>query len=233
MLELYQAYADYTDMMPLTEDLVAHLADRSCADRPLLTYGGRELDLTPPWRRATMTELIAEHAGVEVDVRMPIDRCATSRRARHPVQARWGRASSARDLREDHRARAVGSGVRDRLPDRGLAAGPAAPRASRGWSSDSRGSSPGRELCNAFSELTDPVEQRARFEAPGASKGAPATTRRWRSTRTTSVRSSTGCRRPVGLGIGVDRLVMLLTDTTSIRDVILFPTLRPEVAAGE
>ena len=58
MLELYQAYADYTDMMRLVEDLVAHLAREVCGTT-VLSYGGRELDLTPPWRRATLTELVA------------------------------------------------------------------------------------------------------------------------------------------------------------------------------
>jgi lysyl-tRNA synthetase, class II len=72
MLELYQAYADYGDMMTLTEELVAALATQVTGS-PVVTYGGREVDLTPPWRRATLTELVEEHAGVRVDVRMPIE----------------------------------------------------------------------------------------------------------------------------------------------------------------
>ena len=72
MLELYQAYGDYTDMMALTEELTAHLA-QELHGTTKLTYGGRELDLTPPWRRASLVDLVEEHAGVRVDVRMPID----------------------------------------------------------------------------------------------------------------------------------------------------------------
>src|SRR5206468_4910254 len=71
MLELYQAYADYHDLMALTEQLVAYLA-LSLRETTSLTYGGRSLDLAPPWRRATLTELIKEHAGVSVDVSSPL-----------------------------------------------------------------------------------------------------------------------------------------------------------------
>ena len=72
MLELYQAYADYPDIMGLIEELVAHLATELLRHDEL-TYGGRELDLTPPWRRATMAELVEEQIGVHVDLRTPID----------------------------------------------------------------------------------------------------------------------------------------------------------------
>ena len=89
----------------------------------------------------------------------------------------------------------------------------------------------GRELGNAFSELTDPIDQRERFEAQAAPR-PPVTPRRWSSTRTTCGPWSSACRPIGGLGIGVDRLVMLLADVHTIRDVILFPTLRPEQRRG-
>src|SRR5207302_6590154 len=69
-------YADYEDMMLLTEDLLSEVAAGVCGATKL-TYGGRALDLTPPWRRASLTELVAEHAGVEVDVNMPVDELRT------------------------------------------------------------------------------------------------------------------------------------------------------------
>src|SRR5437763_3497157 len=72
MLELYQAYADYEDMMRLTEEVLSQVALEVCGTAKL-TYGGRPLDLSTPWRRASLTELVAEHAGVEVDVAMPVD----------------------------------------------------------------------------------------------------------------------------------------------------------------
>ena len=89
----------------------------------------------------------------------------------------------------------------------------------------------GRELANAYSELNDPVDQAERFEAE-ARRRRPATRRPSRSTRTTCARSSTACRRPAGSGIGLDRLVMLLAGVETIRDVILFPTLRPLADPG-
>src|SRR3546814_18786285 len=81
MLELYQAYGDYHDVMALTEALVAHLA-MELHGTTKLTYGGRDLDVTPPWRRATLTALVEEPAGVPVDVRMPLD--DLRRHAREP-----------------------------------------------------------------------------------------------------------------------------------------------------
>ncbi|MGK2949561.1 MAG: lysine--tRNA ligase [Acidimicrobiales bacterium] len=227
MLELYQAYGDYHDVMALTEELVAHLA-LELHGTTQLTYGGRELDLTPPWRRATLTDLVEEHAGVHVDVRMPIEdlrRIATE----HGVEVEdsygpgklvleiyektteaelWGPVfvmdypKEVSPLARDHRE----------LPDmverfEGIVAG--------------------RELCNAFSELNDPDEQRARFEDQARQKAAgddEAMVVDEDYLRALEY----GMPPTAGLGIGMDRLVMLLTDTQSIRDVILFPTLRPE-----
>ncbi|MEO7572073.1 MAG: lysine--tRNA ligase [Acidimicrobiales bacterium] len=227
MLELYQAYGDYHDVMELTEELVAHLATELHGTTKL-TYGGRDLDLTTPWRRATLTELVEEHAGVHVDVRMPVEdlrRIAEE----HGVEVKadygpgklileiyektteaelWGPVfvvdypKEVSPLARDHRE----------LPDmverfEAIVAG--------------------RELLNAFSELVDPDEQRARFEAQAASKAAgddEAMVVDEDYLRALEY----GLPPTAGLGIGIDRLVMLLTDTASIRDVVLFPTLRPE-----
>jgi lysyl-tRNA synthetase class 2 len=227
MLELYQAYGDYTDVMALTEELTAHLA-AELHGTTKLTYGGRPLDLAPPWRRARLTDLVEEHAGVRVDVRMPVEdlrRIAEE----HGVEVKDGDGpgklvleiyekttepelwdpvfvmdypKDVSPLARDHRE----------VPDvverfEGIVAG--------------------RELCNAFSELVDPDEQRARFEQQARLKAAgddEAMVVDEDYLRALEY----GLPPTAGLGIGIDRLVMLLTDTTSIRDVILFPTLRPE-----
>ena len=227
MLELYQAYGDYHDVMELTEELVAHLAVELHGSTSL-TYAGRPLELAPPWRRASLTDLVEEHAGVRVDVRMPLDdlrRIAVQ----HDVEVKdhygpgklvleiyektteaelWGPVfvvdypKEVSPLARDHRE----------LPDmverfEAIVAG--------------------RELCNAVSELVDPDEQRARFEdqarqrAAGDSEAMAIDEDYLRA-------MEYGLPPTAGLGIGMDRLVMLLTDTTSIRDVVLFPTLRPE-----
>ena len=143
MLELYEAYADYSDIMRLVEDLVAYLATE-IRGTTKITYGGRELDLTPPWRRATMVDLVEEQIGVHVDLRTPIEELRALAEA-HGVP-RGGRLrpgqAHPRDLREDDRGRAVGSRVRHGLPEGGVAARARPPRDGRVSSSDSRRSSP-------------------------------------------------------------------------------------------
>src|SRR5947207_737725 len=100
MLELYEAYADYGDMMTLTEELVAHLAREVCGSTSI-SYGGRALDLTTPWARATMRELVAEHAGLDVDPTMPVE---DVRRLAEPVlgsvDPAWGAGKLVLELYE-------------------------------------------------------------------------------------------------------------------------------------
>ena len=232
MLELYQAYADYTDMMSLVEDLVAHLALEVCGTT-VLSYGGRELDLTPPWRRATLTELVHEHAGVEVDVRMPVERLRDmAREFEIPVKAEWGPGKLILEIYEKTTEHALWGPVF--VVDYPTEVSPLARdhREIPGMVERFEGIVAGRELCNAFSELTDPVEQRLRMEhqtdqrASGDDEAMAVDEDYLRALEY-------GLPPTGGLGIGVDRLVMLLTDTTSIRDVILFPTLRPEVTTVE
>jgi lysyl-tRNA synthetase class 2 len=232
MLELYQAYADYTDMMRLVEDLVADLARDVCGST-VLSYGGRELDLTPPWKRATLTELVAEHAGVEVDVRMPVDRLREmAREFEIPVQPAWGPGKLVLEIYEKTTEHALWGPVF--VMDYPTEVSPLARdhREIPGMVERFEGIVAGRELCNAFSELTDPVEQRARMEHQ-ADQRASGDDEAMAVDEDYIRALEYGLPPTGGLGIGIDRLVMLLTDTTSIRDVILFPTLRPEVAGGD
>ena len=162
-----------------------------------LTYGGRELDLTPPWRRATLTELVEEHAGVHVDVRMPVDDLRRiAERARRRGEGRLRpRQARARDLREDHRGRALGPGVRHRLPEGGLAARARPPRAA-GHGRALRGRSSPAASCATPSPSSSIPTSSAPASRTRRSRRPPATTRRWSSTRTTCGRSSTACRPP-------------------------------------
>ena len=133
MLELYQAYADYRDTMVVFEELVAGLA-MDVLGTTVLSYGGRELDLTTPWRRAPMTELIAEATGFAVDVRTPRDELArVADEVGVEVEDGVGsREVGVGDLREDDGAGVVGTGVRHGLSSGGVAAG--APSPGRGRS---------------------------------------------------------------------------------------------------
>ena len=227
MLELYQAYADYTDLMVLTEELVASLAMALCGGTKL-SYGGRDLDLSPPWHRATLSELVAEHAGVEVDVAMPLAELrAVAERAGVTVQDGWGPGKLVLEVYEKTTEPELWGPVF--VLDYPTEVSPLARshRSRSGLVERFEAIVAGRELANAFSELVDPDEQRARFEAQAADRAAGDDEAM--AVDEDYLRAlEYGLPPTAGLGIGIDRLVMLLTDAANIRDVVLFPTLRPE-----
>jgi len=227
MLELYWAYADYTDAMALTESLVSSLAVE-LRGTTRLTYGGRDLDLTPPWRRATMVELIAEHTGVDVDVAMPVDDLrAISAQLGVYVKPLWGPGKVVLEIYEKTTESQMWGPVF--VCDYPQEVSPLARphRAKPGYVERFEPIVAGRELGNAFSELIDPDDQRARFKAQAADKEAGDDEAM--DVDDDYLRAlEYGLPPTAGLGIGIDRLVMLLADAANIREVILFPTLRPE-----
>ena len=227
MLECYEAYADYETHMALTEELVAHLATELWGTT-LLSYQGRELDLSAPWHRARLDELTSEAVGESIGLDTPIERllelCAT-----HDVPTRpsYGPGKLLLELYEklvEHTLwqptfvvdypKEVSPLSRDH-------------RNRPGYTERFEGIVAGRELCNGFSELVDPDEQRARFADQVAQRDAGDDEAM--AVDEDYLRAlDYGLPPTVGLGIGIDRLVMLLTDSASVRDVIYFPTLRPE-----
>jgi lysyl-tRNA synthetase, class II len=229
MLELYQAYADYGDMMELTEELIAHLA-RQVTGSTVISYGGREINLTPPWARASLTDLVEQHAGVRLEVRMPLEelrRIASDHGVE--VDASWGPGKLVLEIYEKTTEAALWEPVF--VLDYPKEVSPLA-RDHRELPAVVERFEPivaGREIGNAFSELVDPDEQRRRFEdqararAGGDDEAMAVDDDYLRALEY-------GLPPTGGLGIGMDRVVMLLTDTHSIRDVVLFPTLRPEQA---
>ena len=195
MLELYQAYADYGDMMALTEELVAYCAVEVTGGTSVVLEG-RELDLSTPWRRASLTDLVAEALGVRVEVRRPVEevRAIALEHGLEPEPS-WGSGKILLELYEKH----VEHGLWDPVfvVDYPQEVSPLSRdhRELPGMVERFEAIVAGRELCNAFSELIDPVEQRARFEDQ-VRRARPATTRPWSWTRTTSGLWSTACRRP-------------------------------------
>ncbi len=224
-LELYEAYVDYTAMMSLTEELIARAAEEVTGGLRI-EYGGTVIDLTPPWPRRSMAELVAEATGIDF---LALD-AGTARAAANEfgaglsAEAKWGHALEAafaarvedRLLQPIH----VTGFPRDISP---LAkADPHDPRLVErfetyiyGW-----------EIANAFSELNDPQDQRARFAAQMQARAAGDEEAQPLDEDYVAALEF-GLPPCGGLGIGIDRLTMLLTDSPSIRDVIAFPTLRP------
>ena len=227
MLELYQAYADYGDIMCLVEDLVSHLAVE-LHGTTALSYDGRDLDLAAPWRRATLLELLEEYGGLSVDLDTPRDELVRLCGERDiPVENHHGPGKLIMELYEKTTEPELWGPVF--VTDYPKEVSPLSRdhRDRPGWVERFEGIVAGREICNAFTELVDPAEQRIRFEAQEVGKAAGDAEAM--AVDEDYLRAlEYGLPPTGGLGIGMDRLVMLLTGTTTIRDVILFPTLRPE-----
>ncbi|MDP8975890.1 MAG: lysine--tRNA ligase [Actinomycetota bacterium] len=227
MLEAYQAYADYGDMMDLTEALVAHLATELCGTTRI-SYGGQALDLTPPWRRATLTELVEEHAGEHLDVDVPLEelRRVAKEHDVH-VDEGWGPGKLVLEIYEKTtEARLWGPVFVCDYPQE--VSPLARPHRDRpGLVERFEAIVAGRELANAFSELVDPDEQRLRFEEQAMAK-ARGDEEAMAVDEDYLRALEYGLPPTGGLGVGIDRLVMILADVHHIRDALLFPTLRPE-----
>jgi len=228
MLESYAAYDDYHDVMELTELLLADAA-RAAVGTTSLEHQGRAVDLTPPFRRATLLELVREAT------RTPTLTYDTPRAElvalceRHEVgiDPAWGVGKLVVALYEE----LVESNLWDPtfVLDHPVEVSPLA-RTHRDDPAVTERFElivVGRELANAFSELVDPVEQRRRFEAQVAARDAGDDEAMYLDEAYLRA-MELGMPPTGGLGVGVDRLVMLLADVATIRDVILFPTLRPE-----
>ena len=226
MLELYQAYADYEDMMTLTQELILH-AVRRVHGSLRIPFDGREIDFTPPWRRVVFSDAAAQALGVEA---LPTEEPALRDLARRAGIAVDPALSYGRILDEVVSAKVQPDLVAPTfLVDHPRDISPLA-KAKRGNPSVVERFEvivAGAELANAFSEQNDPAEQRRAFEAQ--------LEQRRRGDEEAQLLDADylralelGLPPTGGVGLGVDRLVMLLTDARSIRDVILFPHMRPE-----
>jgi lysyl-tRNA synthetase, class II len=229
MLELYQAYATYEDLMSLTEDLLGGLV-RELAEQTRVEYGGQTIELAPPWPRRTMAELVVEHAGIPADKVLDRDHLARFAAA-SGIEVTTGAAAG-------HLLGAVFEHVVEPLLVQPMFVCQfpveLSPLARRN-DADPRFVDrfelfiARHEIANAFSELNDPEDQRRRFEEQlrARAAGDPEA----HAMDEDYVRAlEHGLPPTAGEGIGIDRLVMLLTGATSIREVILFPHMRPETA---
>ncbi len=227
MLELYQAYADYNDIMTLTEDLVSHVA-RKVVGSTKVQYGDEVLDFSPPWRRETLENLVSKQLGEAISIEMNPDRLdALLKEHKVDVKADWGPGKKVVELYEKTtEATLVQPTFVLDFPVE------VSPLARQHRDKDNRVERfeafvAGRELANAFSELNDPKVQKERFESQLAAREAGDTEAMVLDEDYLRALEY-GLPPTGGLGIGIDRLVMLLTDNQQIREVVLFPTMRPE-----
>ncbi len=238
-LELYQAYADYDDMMALTETLITTAAQEVFGTLRM-TYQGQEVDLTPPWRRVSMSDIVAEKTGVDI---APWLGQQVSPTEIEPLVAQLQAAGIKLDQMPSADRQTVGKLLQEAFEqaveetliqptfviDYPVEISPLAKphRSQPGLVERFELFIVGRETANSFSELTDPIDQRQRMEAQAARKAAGDLEAQGVDEDFLTALEY-GMPPTGGLGIGIDRLVMLLCDCASIRDAIAFPLLKPE-----
>jgi lysyl-tRNA synthetase class 2 len=227
MLEFYQAFATYNDLMDLTEEMISWIAAEVTGSM-VLSYQGQEVDLSPPWKRYTLEEALIEVGGVSPSVLN--DPAQTRKLALDQgiqLDALAGHGKAKTELFELL--------VEEKLVDPTFVTAyptEVSPLARRNEANPEVTDRfelfiTGREIANAFSELNDPIDQRQRLEKQIAERGDDEEI--FPELDEDFLRAlEYGMPPAAGEGIGIDRLVMLLTDSPSIRDVILFPHLRPE-----
>jgi lysyl-tRNA synthetase class 2 len=228
MMECYQAYADYNDIMELVENMVCSIA-QEVKGSPRIVYQGTEIDLTPPWPRYRLLDAIEEFTGVDVN-RFPTREslAAEMRRRGYEADPKAGRGR----LIDDLKTAMFRSGIpvlRQALflTDYPLDISPLAKHHDEvpGLVDRFQPFIGGLEMGNAFTELNDPLDQRARFEDQMRQRDLGDDEAQVLDEDFLEA-MEVGMPPTGGLGMGIDRLTMLFTDKESIRDVILFPTMR-------
>jgi len=228
-LEFYWAYADYLQVMELTEQMVAYAAEQVCRSSKV-KFGGHELDFKPPWRRLEMRQGILETSGIDIATHKTADRLFKAIQSKHPGKTPDPKATRGKMI--DHLLSEfleptliqpvfLYNYPRDISPlAKSLPGDPLTVERFEAYAA-------GFELCNAFTELNDPLDQEQRFIEMGRDYAADDTEKHpldedyLRAMRY-------GMPPNGGFGMGVDRLAMILTNKHSIREVLLFPALRKE-----
>ncbi|MCR4775198.1 MAG: lysine--tRNA ligase [Saccharofermentans sp.] len=226
LMELYQAYTDYNGMMELTESMFRYVAEKVCGTT-LIKYGDLEIDFGKPFERLTMNDAIKKYAGIDFDT-VDGDEAAKKLAEEHHIEYEaWHTKGDIVNLFfEEYCEKNLLQPTF--IMDHPLAISPLTKK---------KKGSPDKverfelfintwEMCNAYSELNDPIDQRERFAAQDAT--AEAGNDEADHTDEDFLNAlELGMPPTGGIGYGIDRLVMLLTDSPSIRDVLLFPTMRP------
>ncbi|MCC8130082.1 MAG: lysine--tRNA ligase [Clostridiales bacterium] len=226
LMELYQAYTDYNGMMELTESMFRYLAEKVCGSTTI-TYGGTEIDLGKPFARMTMNEAVRKYAGVDFD-QVSTDEEAKAIADEHEIayEQRHTKGDIINLFFEEYCEKELVQPTF--IMDHPLAISPLTKKKPddpekverfelfiNTW-----------EMCNAYSELNDPIDQRTRFAQQDANAAAGDDEAEHTDEDFLNA-LELGMPPTGGIGYGIDRLVMLLTDSAGIRDVLLFPTMKP------
>ncbi len=230
LMELYQAYTDYEGMMELTESMFRYLAEKVCGSTKI-SYNGVEIDLGKPFARMTMIDAIKKYAGVDFD-QVPDDAAAKKLADEHHIEyeERHKKGDIVNLFFEEYCEKELIQPTF--IMDHPIEISPLTKK---------KPSDPTKverfelfcntwEMCNAYSELNDPIDQRERFAAQDANAAAGDDEAEHTDEDFLNA-LEIGMPPTGGIGYGIDRLVMLLTDSQAIRDVLLFPTMKSQGAA--
>ena len=225
LMELYQAYTDYYGMMELTENMFRYLAEKVCGSA-VITYNGVEIDLSKPFARLTMNDAIKKYAGIDFDeVKTDEEAKALAKEHHIEYEERHTKGDIINLFFEEYCEKELVQPTF--IMDHPLAISPLTKK---------KPSDPTKverfelfintwEMCNAYSELNDPIDQRERFAAQDAAFAAGDEEANHTDEDFLNALEY-GMPPTGGIGYGIDRLVMLLTDSPAIRDVLLFPTMK-------
>lgn len=226
MLEFYQAYADYTDMMEVIEELISGIVENVCGSLAVERFG-TEFDFSTPWARESFADLLMDRAGIDINERdLDLLRSKLKSVSDESLdELPWTKLidEAFKHFVEPHLVQPT------IVKDYPVEISPLAKkmREDERYTERFELFLNGRELANAFSELNDPDDQRSRFEGQGRARAAGD--EEAHQIDEDYIRALEYGMPPTGgLGLGIDRLIMFLAEQKSIRDVILFPTLRPE-----
>ncbi len=228
-IELYEAYADYKDMMEMTENIVAYAA-QTALGTTTVNYQGTEIDFTPPWNRMTMQEAVKQYAGVDFDeIKTDEEAVKIAKEKGIEIKPEMTRGHVINDLFEEYAEKHLIQPTF--ITHHPVEVSPLAKRNPDDPSITNRFEAFVNtwEIANAFSELNDPIDQRGRFMDQLRQRELGDDEAQMLDEDFLNA-LEVGLPPTGGLGIGIDRVMMILTNASSIRDVILFPTMKPIVA---
>ena len=229
MIELYEAFADYNDMMEIAENMIAYVCEKVNGTTKVM-YQGTEIDFAPPWRRITMVDAVKEHTGIDFnEIGSDEEAQAIAKEKNLEFKKNLSHVTKGEVLNALYEEYCEQHMIQPTfICDYPVEISPLTKkkRGDEMFTERFEGFVFGREICNAYSELNDPIVQRERFKQQEKERELGDDEAYMIDEEFMSA-LETGMPPTGGLGIGIDRVIMFLTDSASIRDVIMFPTMKP------